>query len=153
MAAICVFVCVYGLAHKVEEGHNLQVSKYGLIPPTSRQTCRGHFRTWLVTNCRGKHEHTGQDDLLHSQLIPLAARSWPSLVPPGVQRALLLSVLGECWYRSCGLWIFMINWTRHAFLQSDWIAENPATGTTFWYYWRQTLPLNAKGRGSQTRCL
>ena len=31
MATICVFVCVYDLVHKVGEGHNLQVSKYGLI--------------------------------------------------------------------------------------------------------------------------
>ena len=38
----------------------------------------------------------------------------------------------------------------------SWLIErfcnlrNPATGTTLWYCWRQTLPQYAKGRGSQT---
>ena len=96
---LCVCLCLLSRTQSWRGAQPLGLEVWpNQTPPTSRQACTGHFSTWLVTHCKHEHSTRGQNDLLPSQPIPLATPSWPSLVPPGVQRALLLPVLRERWY-------------------------------------------------------
>ena len=55
----------------------------------------------------------------------------------------------HCWF-VCNLWIFMINWTRHVLLQSDWPTQNPAQWYNFLILLTPDPSSHVKGQGSQT---